>query len=90
MHTKSSRYLSVSFSSELLTGMKKLATQKKCALSFVIRDACIKYLSENNIEVSGIINPAGRGTRSDLREQTRSEERALTKELKERKRKGKL
>lgn len=67
MQTQSSKYFSIAFPPELLAGIRKCALCKGVSVPFLVRKACIEYISQNGFDVSDIENPAGRGVRSDLR-----------------------
>ena len=67
--TKSGTEQRIFFSNSLLNAIKAIATERGQGVSYIVREACIKFLSDAGKDTSSINNPAGRGTRSDLRSQ---------------------
>lgn len=65
--TKSGKEKAVFFTNTLLDRMLSHSERDGRGLSWHVREACIKYLASQGIDVSDIENPAGRGARSDLR-----------------------
>jgi hypothetical protein len=79
--TKSGKEKAVFFTNTLLDRMLSHSERDGRGFSWHVREACIKYLASQGIDVSGIENPAGRGVRSDLRSTPTAQKKRDIKEL---------
>lgn len=69
---KNSVFCSFVFPVELENALKEAAEQERRTYSWCVREACFLWLAARGVRVS-IDNPAGQGSRSDLRRATDSE-----------------
>lgn len=67
MKTNSGRSKIVFFSNDVIDTLECLSRDTGRGVSWHVRQACAEYLGRNGFNMSGFVNPDGRGARSDLR-----------------------